>query len=191
MQKSSMFTSTREKSLWILAGVVLAAILTTLVFGGQLLELTENKRWIEQSTFNLFLVLVISLLLSGWKSKKQRIEFWIYGGAAAVIGMALLRMDLTVAERSHMFEYGLLSILIYEALKERVRNGNPIKLPAVSAFAIVGLIGLIDELVQLFIPYRVFDWVDIGFNFFASAFGILLSLGVSWLQQFISHLRSK
>ena len=184
MGNKSFFTSNREKRLWMWSALVLFTIVSTLVLGGQLLELTENKRWIEQSTFNLFLVLVFSLLISGWKSKQQRVELWIYSGVVAVIGMAFLRMDLTVAERSHLFEYGLLSILIFEALKERLKNEKAFKSPALTAFIIVGLIGLIDEVVQLFIPYRVFDWIDIGFNFFASAFGITLSLLVSKIQLF-------
>ena len=95
-------------------------------------------------------------------------------------------MDLTVAERSHMFEYGLLAILIYEALKERQANGKKIKYPVLSAILLGGTVGLIDELVQIFIPFRVFDFVDIIFNYLACALGVIMSLGVAWIQGLIS-----
>lgn len=185
MANSNRFTSPRERKLWTWAAVVLAAILTTLFFGGWLINLMVEKRMIEQSTFNLFLLLVLAFLISGWKTKTRKVEYWIYAGVIAVCGMALLRMDLSVAERSHMFEYGLLAILVYEALKERQNNGALVKNPVALAIVGVGTIGLIDEVIQLFIPYRVFDPVDIGFNYMAATFGVMTSLGVSWIQRLI------
>ncbi len=191
MDKSRFFTSKREQRLWMWASLILAMITSTLVFGGQLLELNVDKRVIEQSTFNLFLLLVLSLIISGWKIQENRLQLWIYAGVFAVIGMAILRSDLSVAERSHMFEYGLLSLLTYQALSERRINGSKIKYPALFAFLVVGFVGLIDECIQIFIPYRVFDPIDIGFNFFASAFGILISLGVYWIQNLIIKYSTK
>jgi VanZ family protein len=161
------------------------AIYATLFFGGQLIDFMVERRLIEQSTFYLFIILILSFVFSGLKSSGKRLEYWIYAGVIAVYGMALLRLDLTTAERSHMFEYGLLAILIYEALVERKRNGVTIKFPVLIAAMAAGTIGLLDECIQYFISYRVFDIVDIGFNYLASAFGVLLSFGVRKLQQLI------
>ena len=191
IMKKINFTSERERRLWIWALVVLIAIYATLFFGGQLIDFMVERRIIEQSIFYLFLLMVLAFIVSGWKRSDQRLEYWIYAGVIAVCGMALSRMDLTTAERSHMFEYGMLAILIYEALVERRLNGIKIKFPALIAILGAGTIGLLDECIQYFIPYRVFDIVDIGFNYLASAFGVITSMSVNWLQRIIRNWGEK
>lgn len=191
MKKGKYFTSKRERKLWIWATIVLIFIYSTLIFGGQLIDFMVERRVLEQSTFFLFLLLVLAFIVSGWKIIDRRLEYWIYAGVIAVLGMALLRMGLTVAERSHMFEYGLFSILIYEALIERKRNGVPIKIPMLTSILVAGTIGLIDECVQYFIPYRVFDFIDIGFNYLASAFGVFTSVGIGKLQRILINAQKK
>lgn len=182
MKKKGNFTSKRERKLWVWALVVLIAIYATLFLGGQLIDFMVERRIIEQSSFYVFLLLFLTFIISGWKSSGKRLEYWMYAGVISVYGMALLRMDLTTSERSHMFEYGLLSIVIYEALIERKRNGVNVKIPILTSILGAGSFGLLDECIQYFIPYRVFDIVDIGFNYLASAFGVLTSIGVRKLQ---------
>lgn len=191
MIKQVIFTSSRESQLWLWALVVLISIFTTLFFGGRLIEFMVERRMIEQGTFYLFLLLVATFMISGWKTSNRRLEYWIYAGVLAVIGMTLFRLDITAAERSHMFEYGLLAVLIFEALRERKDNGAMIKIPALIAFFCAGTIGLLDECIQYFMPFRVFDFVDIGFNFLASAIGIIMNISVKWLQGFFSKLFKK
>lgn len=187
MEKKNKITSKKERSLWISAFVVLIAIYATLFLGGQCIDLMIERRIIEQSTFYLFLLLVLAFIVSGWKSSGKRLEHWIYAGVIAVYGMALFRLDITTAERSHMFEYGLLSILIYEALMERKLNGVNVKIPVLTSIFAAGTIGLLDECIQYFISYRVFDIIDIGFNYLASAFGVLTSIGVRRLKQIFTN----
>lgn len=191
MKKKVKITSKKERKLWISALVVLIAIYATLFLGGQLIDLMVERRIIEQSTFYLFLLLILTFIISGWKRSGKRLENWIYAGVVAVYGMALLRMDITTSERSHLFEYGLLSILIYEALIERKHNGVNVKIPVLTSILGAGTIGLLDECIQYFISYRVFDIVDIGFNYLASAFGVFTSIGVRKLKQFISNWQMK
>lgn len=186
-----IFTTPRESRLWFWAIVVLIAIYSTLFFGGRLIEFMVERRLLEQGTFFLFLLLVSVFIISGWKMSSRRLEYWIYAGVLSVIGMTLFRLDITAAERSHMFEYGLLAILIFKALQERKSNGANIKSPALVSFLISGTFGLLDECMQYFIPYRVFDLIDIGFNFLASAIGITMNIGVSWLQGIFSNLFKK
>ena len=191
MKKKVKITSKKERKLWISALVVLIAIYATLFLGGQLLDLMVERRIIEQSTFYLFLLLILTFIISGWKRSGKRLENWIYAGVVAVYGMALLRMDITTSERSHLFEYGLLSILIYEALIERKHNGVNVKIPVLTSILGAGTIGLLDECIQYFISYRVFDIVDIGFNYLASAFGVFTSIGVRTLKQVIRNWHLK
>jgi VanZ family protein len=177
------FTSKKERNLWILALLVFTAIYTTLFLGGQLIDLMVERRIIEQGTFYLFLLLVLSFIVSGWKRPGERLGHWSYAGMLAVYGMALFRLDITTSERSHLFEYGLLSILVYEALVERERNGESVRNPVLISIFIAGTIGLIDECIQIFVPYRIFDFADIGFNYLASVFGVFTSIGVTRLKR--------
>ncbi|MCK0146536.1 VanZ family protein [Arenibacter sp. F26102] len=191
MKKRKIFTSKRERKLWTWALVVCIAIYATLFLGGQFIDYMVERRIIEQSTFYFFLVLILAFIFSGLKSSRKRLEYWIYAGVIAVYGTALLRMDLTITECSHMIEYGLLSILIYEALVERGLNGANIKLPIITSIVAAGTIGLLDECIQYFLSYRVFDIVDIGFNYLASALGVLINYGVSKLQQIFTNWNRK
>lgn len=191
MKKNKIFTSEKERKLWVWALVVLIAIYATLFFGGRLIDFMVERRIIEESTFYFFILLILAFIVSGLKRSGKRLEYWIYAGVIAVLGMTLLRLYLTTAERSHMFEYGLFSVLIYEALIERRLNGATVKIPALIAIFGAGIVGLLDECIQFFLPYRVFDIIDIGFNFLASAFGVLTTVGVRNLQGIILNWKKR
>lgn len=191
MLKKIKITSKKERKLWISVVLVVIAIYASLFLGGRFIDLMIERRILEQSTFYVFLLLILTFIVSGWKSASKRLEYWIYAGVIAVYGMALFRLDITTAERSHMFEYGMLSILIYEALIERRRNGEGVKVPVLTSILSAGTIGLLDECFQFFISYRVFDIIDIGFNYLASAFGVLTSIGVRRLKRIFTNLKLK
>ena len=70
--------------------------------------------------------------------------------------MVLLRMAL--AERSHLIEYGVVASFIYEAL----------------AVLATGAVGVLDEGIQVFLPSRVFDPVDMLFNALAGVMAVLV-----------------
>ncbi|WP_411768431.1 VanZ family protein [Winogradskyella sp. A3E31] len=135
--------------------------------------------------FYLFLLLIFAFIVSGLKHSDKRLEYWIYAGVIAVYGMAILRMDIKTSERSHMFEYGLLSLLIYEALTERKSNGVYVKTPVLISILGAGTVGLLDECIQYIIPYRVFDIVDIAFNYVASVIGVFISITVSKMKRML------
>jgi hypothetical protein len=55
--------------------------------------------------------------------RERRLWFWALG-VTAVYGMVVVRMEIGPAERTHLFEYGLLAVLIYQALTERLGHGR-------------------------------------------------------------------
>ena len=72
---------------------------------------------------------------------------------------------------AHVFEYGLLALLIYFALKKSEANTHPILIPFLIAF----LYGISDEIHQYFVPGRdadVFDALADGMGAFVFSFGI-------------------
>lgn len=90
----------------------------------------------------------------------------------ALLVLAALVMAATLASspigRVHLAEYGLLAVLTARALPGRrpaLRYGG--------AFLLTSLVGLADEIVQHFLPTRVFDWYDVALNVGASLLGVL------------------
>ena len=78
-------------------------------------------------------------------------------------------------ERIHLVQFGLLGMLACPSLKGREDNGwiwlwKPL--------LFVFLVGLSDEVLQWFLPDRVFDLRDIFFNTLGGIWGILLYLAV-------------
>ena len=77
-------------------------------------------------------------------------------------------------ERLHFLEYGVVAILIYEALLERrtriaesgltTPTGLAILPPVVVAALTTGILGWIDEGIQAFLPNRYYDLRDVAFN---------------------------
>lgn len=76
------------------------------------------------------------------------------------------------AEKIHFLEYGILSVLIFRAVRHVIAN----EIVYYLTFAICYLIGVSDEFIQSMVPKRVGDIVDTGWNLAA----VLLALiGVS------------
>jgi hypothetical protein len=169
----SLFTSDREKRLWLWSFSVLVAIYLSLVLGQQLTGILFSQD-IAAVIFSLSMLLVgATIMVNGLRKQPSITEVTVLLGIAAVYLMFFLRIGIT--ERSHLFEYSVLALFIYEALKERVLQGRRVPIPALTALLATILIGAIDEALQLFLPYRVFDPVDIMFNSIAA----LMAIGAS------------
>jgi VanZ family protein len=74
------------------------------------------------------------------------------------------------AERLHLMEYGLLAYLSYRVLR--------FDFPRASAYVLGFLLssgfGFMDEVIQYFLPNRVFELRDVVTNVAASALGLLV-----------------
>ena len=78
----------------------------------------------------------------------------------------------------HMIEYSILGVLILLTLKNRIINN---KIRIISAVALSTFYGITDEIHQLFVPNRSFDYFDILADFIGSCAGVLLFYIVSSL----------
>jgi len=58
------------------------------------------------------------------------------------------------------------------------------------AFLLTSLVGTIDEVIQFFLPSRVFDPIDIGFNMLAAAMAVTASVGLGWVRALATGNRS-
>ena len=187
---TAFFSSERERRLWLWALVVLVAIYSTLSPAQQLAaELRERN--LLTVTSGAFLLLVGLLIVSRWaKMGPGRREIGAGVGVMAVYLVTLIRLPIPEA-RSHLFEYGLVAMLIYQALLERRGNGRRVPIPSLLAAVATALLGWVDEGIQWFLPNRVFDLADVGLN---AAFGLMaivasLFVGLSRKLDILKRLR--
>lgn len=93
-------------------------------------------------------------------SDRER-DLWLWAAVVLVYLWAWARVE-TPEERTHLFEYGILAVLIHRALLERQARGRLAGSPALIATACAAGLGILDEAVQWLLPHRVFDWRDAG-----------------------------
>ncbi len=121
---TSRFTSDRERRLWFCALAVVVAIYSTLGLAGSLAEVLREHHLLPAALFFLMFLTVAAIVGSGLKTRPGRREIWVGLGVMAVYGMLVIRMGGSLEERTHLFEYGIVSVLIYQALSERSENGR-------------------------------------------------------------------
>ena len=166
------FRSTREKRYWLFAAIVYALILISIFFGIAF----QRFLWGQEIQIVLFLMgmllTAVTILVYGLKKRPSKTELVVWLGFATVGILVLFRLG--APERSHLMEYGILAIFIYKALAERY-DAKGLIFPALLAFMLTSLLGVLDEGIQFFMPNRVFDPEDILFNCLAA----LLAVGGS------------
>ena len=124
----------------------------------------------------IYLIGLLSVLLLLWHMifvKKDRSFNSYFRFALFVWGyLAIFNMAVYPAEKMHVIEYTILSILIYNALKIDI-NPYAFRLYLYGAF-IAFLVGGGDEFIQGVLPNRVYDARDIVINIASSALGFLI-----------------
>jgi hypothetical protein len=176
-----LFISSKEKRLWLYALIVLIAIFSTLALGRPLQKMLRDQN-IQAVFFVLGMMLTgVTIIVHGLKVLPSKTEMAIWFGLAAVYIMFVFRLG--APERSHLMEYSVLAIFIHKALIERLSRKNQVLIPALLAFVTTVIIGVIDESVQIVLPSRVFDPVDMLFNSLAALLAIGGSIALQWARK--------
>jgi hypothetical protein len=175
----SPFTSDRERRLWFYGLAVVVAIYSTLGLAGTLAAVLRERNLLDASFAAGFLLVAAAIVGSALKRRPGRREIWVALGVTAVYGMVVVRMGIGPEERTHLFEYGLVAVLIHQALTERVRNGRRVPIPAVLTVAVTALLGWLDEGIQALLPNRVYDLRDVGVNALAGLMAISARLALA------------
>ena len=116
----SFFTSRRERRLWLWTLFVVAAVYSML----GLAPLTGILRsyGLLSGLFMIGMLLVgATILTQGLKSRPGGVEICIALGVAAVCLLLFMRVA-SLEERTHLIEYGVVAVFIYEALSERASH---------------------------------------------------------------------
>ena len=186
----ALFASSRERRLWLWTVAVVVAIYSTLGLAGTLAEKLPDAGVLDAALFLLGMLLVgVTVVIHGVSSRPAGAQIGIALGVATVYFMVFFRM--TLAERSHLIEFGVVAVLIYEAFRERMARGRRVPMAPVLTVLLTGLVGTLDECIQLFLPNRVFDPVDIVFNILAAAMAVTASLALGWAKRRAGLSRSR
>ena len=152
--------------------IVVTAIYTTLGLAGTLAEALRDHGILNIGVFVMGCLLVLATVVTqGLSVRPSGVEIAVGLGISAAYILLFVRMAIPT-ERSHLIEYGVVAVFIYEALTERVSHGDCVPVPGIVAFVAASLLGVIDECIQFVLPSRVFEWTDILFNVLAAAMAI-------------------
>ena len=179
------FSSRRERRLWLWVLAVMAAIYATLGLAQRMAE-TLEERGLLDFTVGLFLLCMflvgVTILTQGLRVRPGGAEVAVAIGVATAYLLVFTRMTIPT-ERSHLIEYSIVGVLIYEALSERRSGGRSVPLPPVLAVLVTVALGALDEGIQWLLPNRVFDPVDILFNTLAGTMAVAGSVALTWARR--------
>jgi hypothetical protein len=178
-----LFTSARERRLWGWTLAVVVAIFSTLGLAATLAGMLRDRGLIDNFFFFCFLLVLTAIVTQGLKTQPRGIEIGVALGVAATYLLVIARMAIPAAERTHLIEYGVVAILIFEALTERKSQGRRVPTPALLTVLITALVGVLDECIQAFLPNRVFDPQDILFNVLAAVMAVTASVALAWTRR--------
>ncbi len=178
----SRFTSPRERRLWLWILAVVVAIYSTLGLAGTLVGELRNRGLLDDFFILSFLLVLAAIVTQALKARPRGVEIAVAIGVAAAYLMVFVRMGIPAVERTHLIEYGVVAVLVYEALTERAR-GRHVPAPALLAILATTLVGMFDEVIQGILPNRVFDPRDILFNTLAAVMAITASAVLSWTRR--------
>ena len=185
----ALFSSKRERRLWLWTLAVVVAIYSTLGLAQSLVgALREHGLYyvaldVTLVLFVLGMILVMATVITqGLKTRPGGAEIVVALGVTVAYLLVFTRMAIPT-ERSHLIEYGVLAVLIHEALVERASQGRRVPVPPLLAIVATAALGLLDECIQVFLPSRTFDPQDILFNTLAATMAVTASVALAWARR--------
>ena len=141
-QPSSLFASDRERRLWAWTLAVVVAIYSTLGLARALADALGDSTLIGAGLFLVCCFLVLATVVTqGLSVRPGGAEIAVALGVAAAYILVFVRMAIPT-ERSHLIEYGVVAVLVHEALRERASHGRRVPAPGLLA-VLAGLAGLV------------------------------------------------
>ncbi len=182
-----LFTSDREQRLWGWTLAVVVAVYSTLGLARTLVGVLDDS--VMGAGFFICMLLVgVMVLTQGLKVRPGGVEIAVALGVGVAYVLVAIRMALP-AERSHLLEYSVVALLIYEALTERASQSRRVPVPALLAILATSLIGVLDESIQAFLPSRVFDPLDMLQNSAAAVAAVTPCAALRWTRRLAMQLR--
>ena len=180
----SLFSSGRERCLWLWTLAVVVAIYSTLGLTGTFAEGLRQYGLLNAAVFFLLGMFLVgaTIVTQGIEVRPGGAEIAVALGVVAAYLMVFTRTAI-LEERTHLIEYGVLGVFIHEALAERARRGRRVLLSPLIAVLLTAALGAVDEGIQWFLPNRVFDPQDILFNLLAGTMSIGAVMTLAWARR--------
>ena len=176
----ALFTSKLEKRLWIYVLTVVTIIYSGLFFGQPLIKILGAQN-LQALLFLMGMLLVgLVVVIYGVPIRPQKLGLVTLIGFSTMLMMLFLRLGLT--ERSHLIEYGVLTVFIHRALVERTKHQSNSAIVHWLTLLLAFAVSVFDEWAQKFIPYRVFDLQDIIFNALAISMCLAFIILLKWIK---------
>lgn len=169
----------------------MVAIYSTLGLAGTLAETLREYELLEVSSLVLFAMFLLgaTIFTLGIRLRPRGAEIAVLLGITFVCLLLFLRTTVSPAERTHLMEYGVLGVFVHEALVERASQGRRVPVPAVVAVVLTAALGVVDEGIQWLLPNRVFDPVDMLFNFLAATTSVAAVVALAWARRWTLRRR--
>jgi len=116
-------------------------------------------------------VFLVSFLILIIRKRPSFLEFSIFI-IVLITGMWFCWQLKIPEEKIHLLEFAVLGWL---ASRDLIKPGQKVK-GVIFALAFAFTVGILDEVFQGILPYRYFQWCDIGFNSAGGLWGITLYL---------------
>ena len=142
---------TRERRLWAYALVVVFAIYSTLGLARTLAEQLGDAGLGVWLFLIACIMVLVAVVTQGLTTRPSVAEWGVAMGIAAAYLLVFVRMAIPT-ERSHLIEYGVVAVCIYEALRERAGQGRRVPVPVLLTVLLTGLLGVLDEFLQILVP---------------------------------------
>lgn len=177
-----IFSNRRERRFWLYSGMALLAIYSTIGFTPVISGFLRANGLLGPVFVACLLLIVGAVVAAGVRAKLGGREIAVLLGIGAVYALVLVRMELP-EERTHLLEYGVVALFVYEALAERAKRKTGLRHVPLWAIALAACAGAIDECLQLALPQRVFDLRDILFNTLAATMAVGAKCAFEWARR--------
>lgn len=158
---------------WAIVLIYTLSIYAFLPFGPAFWRFVLGHWGYELNYLGVFLVCLLGayfLVYLMFQKQVKNISVYIAFITISIACLALLKyMCVSGAERFHLLMYGILSCIVFWALKLDVKRKRIYLYTTILVF----LLSVIDELIQGILPMRVFDVRDISMNWLSGGMGEL------------------
>ena len=158
---------------WLLTLLYISLIYLILPYAPTLWSL-YNGFLLGNGVLSVYIVCFIAIILIFFhinRNKKPVVTYLLFF-LLVLIAFILNELAIVPAEKVHLLEYGLLSIIFYNALKIDISRYN--NWLYVVGSILCSVTGFYDERIQLALPNRYFSWRDVILNIFSSILAFLI-----------------
>jgi len=127
--------------------------------------------------FLALLVLICVIIFLKFRRNKSLYFLLSYGGIL-LFSIFIYKFLPNPYEFTHLPEYAVLSVLLMNAFEKKEKKSSVVKKPYFFSASMTGVIGIIDEIYQHFLPRRYCTIYDIFLNILGGILGLLVFWGI-------------